>query len=450
MSANSKCSARPETYLQHAGTWQLVRDCSVSAAFLLGCYALTYLTNVVFARLLTPEQFGDYAIGLTTLLLGSMVALLGSEEACARYIPAYLVNGDQQRVSGFLRFFITVSFLSSIGVAALVWLSKYIGLAEADPFDLEHALHPITIAATFIPLFALARVGSQILRGFGAVSASFFPHRILAPIVTLVLVVTLAMAGVTLNDQIVIGAVGVGFLVAAILQVGIFFWYRHHETLRHSPIFERNIWLRFSVPVMVNGVLFLLIHHGDLIMMEILGADEDMVGHFAAANSTVWTISVIYVSIDIILSPHIGAAVERKDTREIRRLAGLGTRLVVFGVGPIVAGLILFREPIMSLFGPSYKDATGALVILAIAYGTSAMFGLSRVLLQFLGRQAYVLWPMVGAVSLNFVLNAILIPPMGMVGSALGTLAALTLNCILLSVFLYRDSGARTLPFYIR
>jgi hypothetical protein len=97
-------------------TERLIRDCGISLFSSFLFFALSYATNIVFARILSPADYGDYAIGMTTLALGSLVALAGSGQAMTRFVPAYLAKGDMARASGFIRFF--VPFASEQGFSS--------------------------------------------------------------------------------------------------------------------------------------------------------------------------------------------------------------------------------------------------------------------------------------------------------------------------------------------
>jgi O-antigen/teichoic acid export membrane protein len=437
--------ARPGGEL--VGTGKLIGASATSLATSIGFFAVNYFTNIVFARILSPEDYGDYAIGMTTLALGGMVAMAGSGHAMLRYLPDYLARQDWARFAGFVRFFIPLAIVAALLIGAAIWAARELFALVPGFGHEDRTLDPIAVAALVIPFYALAVLGGRLLRSFDILLGAFLPMRLLAPLSALALVGALHAAGIVVTDWMVMAAVGAGYALALLFELTVMIWHGHRRLLWHKPVFEIGVWLGAALPMMSAGLLSELLHHSDLIMLEFIAPDEAMVGHYAAVNNTVLILSIVVGSITPVIAPWIGAALGRAAPAQLQELLGRGTALLAVTSGTAMIAIILWRAPILSLFGASFLGATDALTIAALAYGLSGAFGLSRTFLQYLGYHRSALWPMVGAVAVNLVLNGALIPFMGLNGAALATFIALIAMRLAQVVLLYRATGLLVLPF---
>lgn len=427
----------------------LARDSFISLAASFGFFAITYISNVVFANILSPEDYGDYAIGMTTLALGSMAALAGSGHAMTRYLPDYLTRQDYAHLSGYIRFFVPFVVATALLIASCIWIAR----EAADTFASTvrtAVLHPVSVAAMVIGLYALATFGNRLLRSFDFVVFSFIPTRVIAPLATLALVTGLYAMGIVVSDWLIMAAVGAGFVGAVLFEIIVLAAYGHHKLLANKPVYEVQTWLGASLSLMAAGLFSEVLHHSDLIMIEIISTDESLVGHYAAINNTVVLISLVASAITLIVAPLLGAAIGRRDFSEIQALLGDTATLAIVGCGVATIAIVVCRRPLLGLFGPTYVAAAGALVIAAVAYGISAAFAACRLYLQYLGWHRAALWPMAGGILLNIVLNAMLIGPFGIEGAALATLISLVAIRATQVTLLYRFTGLVILPFFRR
>jgi len=418
----------------------LLRGLGTSLCYLLIAFAI----HVTFARLLTPANFGDYMIALNALSLGALVAAFGSKISAPRYIPNYAVEEDWARVSGFLRFFVGLMLAASLVIAVVMWLGEYIlnGLGRSAT---ARDLHPIAVAALAIPIYALAQVLAAVLRSFGAETMAFVPNKVVAPALTLVFTAALVWRGVTVTDWLLVLMVAAAAGVSALLQIVVFLWRGHGFVLAHKAAFEPREWLRFSVPVMVTGLMAELVKSVDLIMLEVLAPSEASVGLYGAANGVVWVILIVLTASVVIMSPFMGVAAGTDDRRYMQRIYTFHSAYLVLMCTLTTVLLIVFARPILSLFGHAYLAAETPYIVLAVGYCLFGILGVSRSYLQFTKRNDLSMIALAVGVVVNIVLNVVLIPRYGMTGAAVSTLASLFATALLETILLYRATGL--LPF---
>src|SRR5690606_13169715 len=98
-------------------------------------------------------------------------------------------------------------------------------------------------------------------------------------------------------------------------------------------------------------------------------------------------------------------------------------RLLLVLIGPVVAGLYAFADPIVRLvFGAEYAGAAPALQIMTWTLVPIYANAVLTHLLIAAGRQAAMMWTSSGAAVANVGLNLLMIPRMGVLGAAIATL----------------------------
>ena len=106
-------------------------------------------------------------------------------------------------------------------------------------------------------------------------------------------------------------------------------------------------------------------------------------------------------------------------------------------VVPSVVGIALLSEQILGVvFGPEYAIAAAAFVVLSVEKLAQAVNVVLDKGIQALDRPVYGAAATVVSLSLNVVLNVLLVPRFGLVGAAAATLLSMVVNTLLLGVFL--------------
>ena len=427
---------------------ELLRSAAGTLVLSAISFGLIYLGHIVVARLLSPVAYGDFSIGMATVTIGGIVAMLGANQACVRFIPGYLRESDWSRIAGFLTFFVPLMMTAALLMGGLVWFFHHLSHESPQFFSFERQLHPLVLACAVIPVYALSMMGMRMLRAFHMVVWAVLPHSIIFPLVSLGLILAVAGTEIAMTDWLVMMLIGIGYAVTLLAEIVIFFCFGPKIGIIERPAYEVRIWVRSALPMAVSGLLFTLMHQGNLIMLELVAPGEDAVGHFAAVMATVAVLGLVFTAILGVLTPKLGAAAGARSPEILQRLMGQGAGLLAFACGLVAIIIILVARPILGLFGPEYADAVTALRLVAIGYFINAVFGLSRFFLQYLGHHRETLVPMVAGVSVNLALNAVLIPLYGIDGAGMATLIALGGTGVVEAVLLYRVAGIVTLPFW--
>ena len=135
-----------------------------------------------------------------------------------------------------------------------------------------------------------------------------------------------------------------------------------------------------------------------------------------------------------------------------KRLADLQTMvlhsfwgLAAFSI-PVAALLATLGGYLLGLFGDQFQSGHTALAILSVGHLVNALSGPVGALLTMTGHQKDHLWIVGCAAALNVILNAVLIPLLGMTGAALGTAGTTILSNITLCLVVLKRVNIHTTP----
>jgi len=399
---------------------------------------LLFITNSLLARGLGREMYGQYSLVLATIEIAVLISALGLGTGVARYIPFLREHGktaDLRRVIRAALFGTLVAgCLVAIGVIILApWL--------ADSFFHDPELRlALTVTAIGIPLFALLELLASILRGFGDVRArvyfqDFLFHGLVGVSVVAVLVFQLQLAE-TLLSRVVAALISVGALAVYVRQKLPALLPDSLVPPTSASIFRALIF--FSIPLLGTSLLSVLLVRSDTILLGYF-LDASDVGLYNGAAPIARILQFIQSSIGYIFLPVITGLYARRQTEELRRSFIVITKWTFFVTFPIFLTIFLFPAQTLTLFfGDEFLAGASVLRVLLLGTLFDVTVGLNSILLISLGKQKTVLAATSIAVIGNLGLNLLLIPPFGIVGSAIATATAIVLTNIYNSVRLYQ------------
>lgn len=208
------------------------------------------------------------------------------------------------------------------------------------------------------------------------------------------------------------------------LAAGVLLWWVARRGIRLAHTFDwgavRPLVGRAS-PLIASALLGLLIYNSDLIFLRFF-RDRAAVGLYAAAYLLVSFISNMGTAYGLSLLPSLTrTAAVPADHRGLYHTATAH----VFAVGfPITLGGCLLAAQITTLvFGSGYSDSADALRILIWAIPLSLLRDIPVMALMASGREDRILRLTAWAAGAGIALNFLLIPPFGLIGAAIATVA---------------------------
>jgi O-antigen/teichoic acid export membrane protein len=199
---------------------------------------------------------------------------------------------------------------------------------------------------------------------------------------------------------------------------------RLRTTLRGNPA-ARELFV-FSLPLIGVAVLSLIINWTDTLMLGGLKTSAD-VGLYNAADPLAAFISAPARAMLLIYVPVASGLYAQGSMPEMRKDFSILTKWLCAATLPLFLILFLFPETVLGfVFGAGYAPAATTLRIMAIGSIISNFLGPNGATLLAMGEVRFIMWSTLAAAGVNVGLNIALIPPFGIEGAAIASLASIT------------------------
>lgn len=162
---------------------------------------------------------------------------------------------------------------------------------------------------------------------------------------------------------------------------------------------------------------------------------------YAAANRLTNVAVVGMHAVAQAAAPELRAAHARGDRVALAQVAKAVTNLTVTLLWPLAVHLSLSGADVLSVFGPEFGDAAGALAVLSLGLAVAVTLGPGDVLVMMTGRSVRSLVNHLVAVATDVVLIVLLVPDHGALGAAVAWSTAIVLMRVLAVVQIARAEG---------
>jgi O-antigen/teichoic acid export membrane protein len=379
--------------------------------------ALRYSFNIVIARGLGADALGVFAFGLVIMKGASVVSRLGLDTTVQKFVPEYLNEDNDRRVSGVVVFSLALSFLLGIGVSAVIYYI-IVSFNSVDGFSSG------LILLTGVPLFSSMMVAIAATRGFEETKYGVYIRDIVQS-GSGILFLAIGSLYLTSTEATLFGyvlSIGLG------LGIGLVFLQRLGG-FRSRPRFQIKKLLSFSIPVLVVAVSQYIVSWTDVVMLSALTTPTE-VGWYQAAYQSSVLITVVLAAVNSIFPP---VASRMRAQNKDERLGDLYASTSKWVSLISLLGLVFisaYGETIMSVFDIAAEEAVSALVILGVGQAITVATGPAGFLLTMSGKERVESGNTVFISVVNIILNYFLIIEFGIVGAA----AATSISFVILNV----------------
>jgi O-antigen/teichoic acid export membrane protein len=388
-----------------------------------------FLLRVVLGRELGASGLGIYTLVFVIYLLGMQFAAFGLGAALTKYIAEHI--GNLKKIKAFVSSGLIGSLLS--GLAIGIFLFVFSGVIANNFFHIPEMEDLLKITAFCFPFIAMQKVVIGTLNGLRKMKYFAFVN-----IVQNVSVFVLSFVLVIFLKKGVNGAV-IGLVIPTIL-VSLF------SLVFIKDFFERPSKLFNTVLKTLSwfGIFVVLINSIGLINTQI---DSILIGHFMTeADVGYYAIAVILIqgitllphAIHRVTTPTIAMYHGRNDNENIKKLIKEAVFKTFLITVSLIVALAIFGKLIISiLFTTEFLPAYTPLLILLVGYTIYAPLISAGAVLSSIGKINISLRVAVLNVTINTILNIILIPKFGIVGAATATSSSLIM-LVVINLILYR------------
>ena len=152
--------------------------------------------------------------------------------------------------------------------------------------------------------------------------------------------------------------------------------------------------------------------------------------------------SMVLVAIGVAVAPKIAGRYGAGDLAGMRRaIHGASRNAFVYSL-PIAALFIVFRDPLLGLFGSEFEAGGTAMAIVVFGYLFGAFAGPADIAMMMTGNLGGLIKARTVGLGLNVAVCIALVPSLGATGAAIGMAAGITLRNLILVVMIRRRLGA--------
>ena len=376
------------------------------------------LTIVLFTRVLTPEQYGVYALAFSALSLTQTILLTWTEAAMARFHARQDADGRlPDHFATIYRLWFALALVVPVVAAAVL---KFAPLA--GPLKVAVAA---SMAAVVVK--SLTKLSQERRRAAGEVSGAALLD-IVQTVGGFGLGLVLALIGLGGAAPILgMGAISLLCLVF-VLPADL----RRTQGGRYDPAMAKA-YAAYGLPVALSLILALVLSTTDRFLLAAF-LDERAVGVYHAGYSLgSRTLDVVFIWLGMAGGPAMVAALERGGHPALKDAAHEQAGFMVLLTLPAAVGLALVGKPLAAVMvGPELSGGAGQVVPwIALAGWLSGVTTYYLLQAFTLGKKTMMLIAcMAIPASANVVLNLVLIPRFGLDGALWSTAASYGIGAV--------------------
>lgn len=420
---------------------RMARGGSLTAVGMAVSAAINFALVVVVTRGLGQSGAGSFFQIMAFINIATTTVSFGADTGFVRFLAWQRALGQAKDLAATIRVGLVPPTILSI-VVALVIVVTAPALAEHVMEDATaSAVRDIRLLAPFVVLGTVAWLLTAATRGFSTLFAYNAIENFGKPILRLVLVVAALRADLGPTTVALAWAVPIGLsLPYATVAVSRLIRAALEGSEDDAPAPRREVvsaFWSFSAARGIGNVFQVGVMWLDVLLVgAILGPAA--AGTYAVVSRLVTTGMMGIEAIRLAVVPELSALLARNDLRNTGSVYRVAASWCVTSSFPVYVLLALFAPLALDVFGGEFAGGVTALRILALAMLVNVASGQAASLLLMGGHSGWMLANNVIALTLDVVLNLVLLPSIGITGAAWAWGASIVVGN-LMSVYLIRS-----------
>ncbi|WP_411954017.1 flippase [Alkalibacillus sp. S2W] len=393
------------------------------------------LFNLIAARLLGAEIFGQFTLLYTFISFFPILAMLGLHQGLVYYIPKFHESGNKKFRNEIITVSYVLVFLISILLSFLIFIngefitSTFFESSEEVHIKLLQNMAPILILLTIIQL------SQGVFRGLKNINPFVLSQDFIIPLSkVIVFLIVIGLVGASIVSVLITYYIslvfGVFYLLYIINKNNLFSNFSIEAIKSYKEI------LKYSLPLLFTGFLGFITKKSDILMIGYFLEDQQ-VGIYKIALQLGTMSSFILVAFNMIFAPTISSLFHKGEITQLETMYKTITKWV-FSVNLVAFVLIvLFKQEIMFIFGSEFVLGANALLLVSIGQLVNAGVGSAGYILMMTGHPKLEMYNNLLIVIVNITLNILLIPSYGIEGAAFASLVSVMLANIIKLILVY-------------
>ncbi len=397
----------------------LIKNVAIYCRFRILAVIAGYLIQVLLARYMGAEDFGFYSIVLSTATLLAYLAGLGFPTSLERFLPEYISENEWGKAKGLINRAQQLTLVVGGAVVLISWVIIFL----FSPLDIHHR---ILFAAGMLltPLAALTNVTTGAMEAEKKFKVSFFIDLFLPPLLMLVFFGSMIFI---FHDLSADHGVATVLMVHGVILAFLLYKFRSSlpDGYRAAEAVYRTVkWLKASLPILLMTGFVIIVYRADLFIVgAFMGSKK--AGIYAAVLAASDMLAMFLKASDSVANPEIAPMFKKGDLNNLQRLMGLVAGLSFWPTLVAGAGMAVFGQAVLGMFGAGFEIGHGALILLILCRLIKAWSGAPGFLLIMTGNQMKLVLNYSMAVLVDVGLLVILTWKFGLTGAAAASMLAM-------------------------
>ncbi|WP_436925472.1 oligosaccharide flippase family protein [Halosimplex amylolyticum] len=393
----------------------ILRGSSIFTVGTLVARAFGFLLTLALTHAVGAVAYGVYVFAKKLITVGAGLADLGADKAVLRFMPKF--EDHPERQGAVLTLGLVTSLVASLAAAAVLAVAA----PAINAYTLNEPLFPdaLRVFAVVLPFYTLRRVVTATFRSLEQLEYTVGVNKVALPAAQVV-----AVGAAFLLDASLVGVVVALVLAGVVVFAGSFALLFARTDLRPRLAGTRDVaaeYYDYSLPLTISRAGSLVYSNVDVLMLGVLASGAADVGIYNVSLALASLLALPLMATNQVFPPVASRLYEADNYDDLESIYGFLTRWM-FGVALLGgAALVVFRAPVLALFGPEFTAGSTVLVVLAVAKVVNVAAGPSGYVLMMTDHQYLNVVNQVSTALLNVVLNYVLILRYGMVGAAVAT-----------------------------
>lgn len=357
----------------------------------MSMFGLNLMLPMILSRIYGVEIYGQYVYGMTIVSIALFIANFGMDVGLLYFIPK---SGKK---------YVSACFLMNIITSAVAMMVLYIIM----PPKIYPYLGLIWLLSAEQLFFSIYRARHHIRQ--------FFMIKSIVGIGGIILV-SLVLSRLQASESQVIWATYIAAVLSTIIYI-----------IQCKDMFSKlemhKEFINYSMTIIFGGAMSLLINYIDIVMIESMLSSED-VAYYKVGTQLAQIPSIFLRIVNTVFPPLISKLYHDDQVDEVRRLYEKITRYLFLISSLVIISILIFWEPILSLYGPEYLNGKMVLIYRGIGQLVNASVGSVWYIVIMTGHPKIRFLGTFASALINVVLNFILIPVLGIDGAAIASMTS--------------------------
>ncbi len=427
---------------------RVLRDTGSSFVLKTGGMGISFLLQLVLARILGVEEFGYYIYAVTWMMTLSMFGNLGFGLAAIRYVADYKALDEWDLLHGYIQrstqLVFALSTLSVIILVFVIWLLSALGIIEQEIASIFWYASPLLL------LFALFDLQTGILRGVDRLASALTLKLVLYPLGVGIGVIFNRLLMPSPVGALVALAINI-FMLVLVIALQKYYIRRAlpDDSLKINSRYRTREWLDTSISMWASQAIRDLLRRLDVLVVgTFIGTSE--AGIYSITTRLVQIIDLGLQATNLASAHRFAPLHSQGKKEELQRIVFLTTKMSILSTFPIALILFIGAEKVMLLFGKDFVGGMPVLKILIFGEMVNVLTGPNALLMNMTGHHKEMLRISFFTLILDISLMLILFNRWGVLGIATASALSIMFRNLITVLLVWQHLGVNSTIFTLK